>query len=193
VTGRAAAFLDRDGTIIRDASYVRDPHDVELLPGAAAAIRRLNDSLIPVIIVTNQSGIARGYLTAADYELVQRRLDDLLLAEGARVAATYMCPHHPDITGPCDCRKPALALYRQAIADHDLDPARSLFAGDRWRDVAPAAKLGGLGVLLDVESTPADDLERGRREGVPMARSLGEAVDAYFASLATLPPVGASE
>src|SRR5262249_3378003 len=73
-----AAFIDRDGTIIRDASYVRDPNDVALLPGAAAAIRRLNERGIPVIVVTNQSGIARGYLTTADYELVRARLDALL-------------------------------------------------------------------------------------------------------------------
>jgi histidinol-phosphate phosphatase family protein len=187
---RAAAFLDRDGTIIRDANYVRDPNDVVLLPGAAAAIRRLNDADVPVIIVTNQSGIARRLLTAADYELVRQRVDGLLAVEGARVAATYMCPHYPDITGPCDCRKPGLALYTQAIAEHGVDPARSLFTGDRWRDVAPARALHGLGVLLDVDSTPPADLERARREGFATARSLGEAVETFFT---TLPPTGRSE
>ena len=187
---RAAAFLDRDGTIIRDASYVRDPADVDLLPGAADAIRRLNDAGIPVIIITNQSGIARGYLTKVDYELVRRRVEDLLAAEGARVAATYMCPHFPDITGPCECRKPGLGLYMQAIADHELDPTRSLFTGDRWRDVTPARALHGFGVLLDVASTPPADLDRARHEGFATARSLGDAVETF---LKALPPVGRSE
>jgi len=180
MTGRPAAFLDRDGTIMRDANYVRDPGDVELLPGAAAAIRRLNERKIPVIVVTNQSGIARGWLTEDDFAAVRGRLDALLRAEGARLDATYMCPHHPDITGPCDCRKPGTALYRQAITEHDIDPRQSLFTGDRWRDVEPAGVLGGFGVLLDVESTPSVDLERAKAAGTPLAQSLAQAVDEWL-------------
>src|SRR5262249_36765011 len=114
MTARAAAFLDRDGTIIRDASYVRDPADVALLPRAADAIRRLNAARIPVIVVTNQSGISRGLLTRDDYERVRRRIDALLSAKGARIDATYVCPHFPEITGACECRKPGLKLYRDA-------------------------------------------------------------------------------
>lgn len=178
-----AAFLDRDGTIIRDAAYVRDPRDVELLPGAADAIKRLNDRGIRVIVITNQSGIARGYLDAADYEQVRARLDERLAEHGARIDATYMCPHHPDITGPCDCRKPGLALYQQAIVEHRIDASRSLFTGDRWRDVGPAASFGGLGILLDVDSTPAEDGERGRRESIETATSLAQAVDRFLETL----------
>lgn len=183
MTARIAAFLDRDGTIIRDANYVADPNDVELLPDAAAAIRRLNERGIPVIVVTNQSGIARGYLTSDQYEAVRQRIDELLAAEGARVTATYMCPHYPDITGPCDCRKPGIKLYRQALLEHGLVARDSLFCGDRWRDVAPGIELGGISVLLDVESTPADDLARGLAAGVKTARSLAEAVDHWLAML----------
>ena len=183
MTARPAAFIDRDGTIMRDASYVRNPDDVELLPGAADAVRRLNDRQVPVIIVTNQSGIAREWLTVRQYETVRDQLNELLRAHGARVDETYMCPHHPSITGPCNCRKPGMALYRQAIADHHLDPSRSLFVGDRWRDVAPASVLGGLGILLDVESTPPDDLERARSESIMTAPSLDAAVSKFFAVL----------
>jgi D-glycero-D-manno-heptose 1,7-bisphosphate phosphatase len=183
VSGRAAAFVDRDGTIIRDASYVRDPRDVELLPGAADAIRRLNARDVPVVVVTNQSGIARGLLTMTDYQAVERRLNDLLAAESAHVDATYVCPHHPDITGPCDCRKPGLALYRQAIAELDLDPVMSLFTGDRWRDVAPASELGGRGIMLDVVSTPAEDRERATTDGIATAPSLADAVSQFLATL----------
>jgi histidinol-phosphate phosphatase family protein len=185
VSGRPAAFLDRDGTIIRDANYVRDPKDVELLPGAADAIRALNDRGVAVVVVTNQSGIARGYLNQRDYELVRARLDALVEAEGARIDATYMCPHLPEITGPCDCRKPGLGLYRRAIADLALDPIVSLFTGDRWRDVEPGLALGGMAVLLDVDSTPAGDRARAVQDAVPMAKSLRDAVDRY---LAALPP-----
>lgn len=180
---RRAAFLDRDGTIMRDAAYVRDPKDVVLLPGAADAIRRLSARGIAVIVVTNQSGIARGYLDDADYRRVEARLTELLATRGARIDATYMCPHHPDITGACDCRKPGLGLYRLAIADHGLDPARSLFTGDRWRDVEPGIALGGFSILLDVESTPPEDRERAEAQAVATASSLAEAVDRFVATL----------
>jgi D-glycero-D-manno-heptose 1,7-bisphosphate phosphatase len=187
MSGRAAAFLDRDGTIIRDASYVAHPRDLELLPGAADAIRRLNERDVAVIVVTNQSGIARGYFGLDEYETVRRGLDAMLAAEGARVDASYMCPHHPDVSGPCDCRKPGLALYRQAIAEHGLDPAHSLFVGDRMRDVTPSSALGGLGILIDAESTPAEDREQARRARIVTVHSLGEAVDGFLATLPASP------
>ena len=183
MTGRAAAFLDRDGTIIHDANYVSDPRDVRLLPGAAAAIHRLNQRDIPVVVVTNQSGIARRYLTVEQYDAVRLRIDELLAAENARLTATYMCPHYPETTGPCDCRKPGLALYRQAFAEHGLVASGSLFCGDRWRDVAPGIELGGVPILLDVDSTPADDLARGVNAGIRTAHSLADAVAQYLAAL----------
>ena len=181
--GRVAAFLDRDGTIIRDANYIRDPNDAELLPTVAEAIRQLNERHILAIVITNQSGIARGLLTAQDYEAVRQRIDVLLSQSGAHVDASYMCPHYPDVSGPCDCRKPGLALYRQAIAEHDVDPSRSVFIGDRWRDVAPASALGGSAILLEVESTPPEDRERARREAIATEHSLGAAVDRFLAAL----------
>jgi histidinol-phosphate phosphatase family protein len=183
VTRQPAAFLDRDGTIIRDASYIRDPDDVALIPGAAAAIRRLNEARIPVIIVTNQSGIARGLLTIDDYNAVRERIDAVLRDEDAYITATYMCPHHPDIDGECDCRKPGLVMYRMAIDVHRLDPVHSLFAGDRMRDVIPAAAFGGLGIMLDVESTPGEDRAQAGDQSIPIERSLGDAVDRFFRML----------
>lgn len=183
MTGRPGAFLDRDGTIVRDANYIRDPEDVVLLSGAAEAIGRLNRGGIPVVVVTNQSGIARGWLTDEDYEAVRRRLDELLEASGAKIDATFMCPHYPSITGPCECRKPGLKLYREAIAALNIDPTRSLFVGDRWRDVAPAAALGGRPIFLDVESSPREDRERVRSERIPVAHSLAEAVETFVVSL----------
>jgi D-glycero-D-manno-heptose 1,7-bisphosphate phosphatase len=173
---RPAVFLDRDGTIIHDAEYVRDPKDVELLPGAARAIGRLNGQRLPVIVVTNQSGIARGLLTHDDYGAVHARLDALLAAEGAHIDASYFCPHHPDFNGPCDCRKPATLLYRQAAAEHAIDLTRSTFVGDRWRDVAPALELRGRGILIAGRSTPPEDLQRAPSE-VEVVSSLDDAVE----------------
>ena len=183
---RPGAFLDRDGTIIRDTVYIRDPKDVELLPDAAAAIRRLNEQSIVVVVVTNQSGIGRGLLSLAEYEAVRARIDAELAEHGARIDATYMCPHHPDGPEACDCRKPALGMFRRAIADYDLDAARSLFVGDRWRDVAASVALGGFATLLDTPSTPDEEFERASREGIGIAPSLGEAVDRYLHALPAL-------
>lgn len=148
MTGRPAVFLDRDGTIIEDTGFLRDPGLVRLLPGAAAAIRRLREAGFAVVVVTNQSGIARGLITPGEYQAVAARVDALLAAEGAGVAGTFMCPHHPDFTGPCECRKPASRLYRQAAEQLGLDLSRSWWVGDRPTDVQPATALGGRGILL---------------------------------------------
>jgi histidinol-phosphate phosphatase family protein len=145
---RPGAFLDRDGAIIEDTGFVRDPQTVRLVRGAGEAIRRLNDAGWPVVVVTNQSGIARGRLTEGDYIAVARRIEELLAAEGAWIDATYMCPHWPELSGPCDCRKPGLRHYRTAIAAHEIDPARSIFVGDKLTDLEPARALGGRGVLV---------------------------------------------
>jgi D-glycero-D-manno-heptose 1,7-bisphosphate phosphatase len=174
MTGRGAAFLDRDGTIIYDVDYLRDPKEAVLIPDAGAAIARLNAGGVPVVVVTNQSGIARGLLSEADYDAVRERVDELLAAQGARIDATYVCPHHPDYTGPCDCRKPATLLYRRAASEHGFDLAQSTYIGDRWRDVAPALDLGGRGILVAGPSTPAVDLQRAQRE-VEVVASLSEA------------------
>jgi D-glycero-D-manno-heptose 1,7-bisphosphate phosphatase len=148
VTRRPAVFLDRDGTIIEDRHYLRDPADVRLLAGAADAIRQLNLARVPTVVVTNQSGIARGLLTEADYQATAQRLDDLLAGAGARLDGAYYCPHLPEISGPCDCRKPGPLLYRRAASELDLDLARSWWVGDRLRDVEPATVFGGRGVLI---------------------------------------------
>ena len=172
---RPAAFLDRDGTIIHDVNYIASPEQVALVPGAVTAIRELNRAGVPVIIITNQSGIARGLLTISDYVLVQVEMTRVLLAEGAYVDATYYCPHHPAITGPCECRKPGTLLYRQAAAEHGIDLASSYYIGDRWRDVAPALTFGGTGILVPTDSTPSDERLRAEREAL-VVESLPAAV-----------------
>ncbi|MGQ0765733.1 MAG: D-glycero-alpha-D-manno-heptose-1,7-bisphosphate 7-phosphatase [Gemmatimonadota bacterium] len=158
MTGRPAAFLDRDGTLITDAHYPGDPAAVRIVPGAAAAIRRLNGSGIPVVVITNQSGIARGFITEQQYQATHDRMVTLFSAAGATIDATYHCPHYPEVTGTCDCRKPATGMYLRASRDLDLDPGSSLFVGDRRRDVEPALTLGGFGVLVPSRDTPREEL-----------------------------------
>lgn len=146
--GRPAAFVDRDGTIIVEREYLSDPRGVQLIPGAAAALRMLADAGYAIVITTNQSGIARGYYTEADYGAVRRRVDTLLAAADVPVLDTYHCPHHPDLDGPCECRKPAPGLFLRAAREHGLDLARSVYIGDRPRDVEPGLELGGRGVMV---------------------------------------------
>ena len=173
-----AAFLDRDGTIIDDAHYLARPEGVRLRPGAATAIKQLHDAGWRVIVVTNQSGIARGVMSSAEYERVHERLVTLLEAEGAHIDAAYMCPHHPDFDRACDCRKPGTLLFRRAATDHDIALARSIFIGDRWRDVAPALELGGTGFLIDGDATAADDRHQAADAGMRIVGSLAEAAAA---------------
>lgn len=171
---RPAVFLDRDGTIIRDVNYVATPEQVELLPGAASAIRRLNEAGWPVVVVTNQSGIARGYFTEADYERVRERMETLLAESGARIDAVFTCPHHPDVGGACECRKPGTLLFRRAAAELGLDLRRSWYIGDKLRDVAPAHTLGGRGILVRSDATPESDAAAASQEH-SLASSLDEA------------------
>lgn len=181
--GRPAVFLDRDGTIIRDTSYVSRPESVELLPDAADSIHRLNTVGVPVILVTNQSGIARGLFDNAAYERVHTKLVALLAATGARLDAAYMCPHLPELSGPCDCRKPGTLLFRRAAQDHHLDLTSSWYLGDRWRDVAPAISLGGRGILIAGDATPPEERDQAIKAGLVVERSLGGAVARVLAFL----------
>lgn len=147
-TGRPAVFLDRDGSIIEDQEYLRDPSRMRLLPGAGSAIRQLNAGGFVVLVVTNQSGIARGLLSLDEYRATERRLEELLAGQGARIDAQYFCPHLPEVSGPCECRKPGTLLYRQAAHRFDLDLGRSWWVGDRIRDLLPAKAFGARGILV---------------------------------------------
>jgi D-glycero-D-manno-heptose 1,7-bisphosphate phosphatase len=171
-----AVFLDRDGTIVEDPGFLHEPGKVRLLSGAAEAIKQLNHHEILTVVVTNQSGIGRGLYTVADYEAVQARLDALLAAQGARIDAAYFCPHHPRVTGPCECRKPGLKLFHDAAAALAIDFTRSWWVGDRLSDVQPARLLGGTAILV---ATGEGNLHQGqaRALGVRVVADLAMAVD----------------
>lgn len=171
-----AVFLDRDGTIVADPGFLHEPGKVRLLPGAADAIHRLNAAGLLVIVVTNQSGIARGRYSAADYAAVERRLAELLAAHGAHLDGAYFCPHHPDVTGPCACRKPGVKLFRDAAAALGVDLARSWYVGDRASDVEPAAVLGGTGILVTTGEGAAH-ADAARAAGASVVSGLAAAAD----------------
>jgi len=145
---RPAVFLDRDGTLVDDPGFLRDPSAVRLLPGAAAAVARLNASGWVVLVITNQSGIAQGFIAPEEYAAVERRVHELVAAGGGRIDGTFHCPHHPSVSGPCDCRKPGTLLYRRAAAEHDVNLAACWGVGDRLSDLVPVRQLGGRGLLV---------------------------------------------
>jgi len=184
---RAALFLDRDGTINVDTIHVSRADNVKLIPGAAAAIARVNAIGMPVIVVSNQSGIGRGIFTVEQYESVRVRIDELLAAAGARVLTTYYCPHNPEVAPACECRKPGPALYRQAAAEQGIDLAKSWFVGDRLRDILPAKTFGGHGILVPRDTTPGGDVVAAR-DGFAISTSLGAAVDRILSALPLSPP-----
>jgi D-glycero-D-manno-heptose 1,7-bisphosphate phosphatase len=180
-TDRPAVFLDRDGTIIRDERYLADPARVAAVPGAASAIARLRAAGYAIVVITNQSGLARGLFTAEQYDAVRERTDSVFAAAGAALDATYMCPHHPAFTGPCECRKPGVELYTRAAKELGLDLPKSVLIGDRWSDVAAAPALGARGILIPGPDTPAAETRRATREGI-VAPSLEAAASAILAS-----------
>ena len=179
----SAVFLDRDGTIMEDAHYIKSPDQVRLLPGAAAAIKRINDSRIPVVVVTNQSGIARGIFTVKEYEEVRARFERLLRDQGAHIDASYYCPHAPDDPPVCSCRKPQTLMFEQAIAELKLDPSNAAYIGDRWRDIVASKKLGGRGILIASAETTAEDRRRAQEDGFETASDLADAVGKLFDGL----------
>ena len=184
---RRAVFFDRDGTLIHDVGYIADPHKVVLTPYAAAAVRLVNTAGWLAMVVTNQSGIARGIVTPDDYDAVRARLDALLAAEGAHLDATRHCPHHPELGAPCACRKPGTLLFEQLVRDFGVDATRSVAIGDRWRDLAPLIALGGRGILVRGEGTTSDDEDRAR-VAATLAPSLIDAVRSVIGAPSTQSP-----
>ncbi len=148
MSGRAAVFLDRDGTLIVEREYLADPAGVTLVDGAVEALGALRRAGYALVVVTNQSGIARGWYSLDDYRRVAESLDRMLEDAGVPVDATYFCPHHPEVDGPCDCRKPGTGMYRRAVNELEIDPGASWYVGDKVSDVLPALALKGRGILV---------------------------------------------
>jgi D-glycero-D-manno-heptose 1,7-bisphosphate phosphatase len=150
---RVAVFLDRDGTLNEEVGYIHDARNLNLIPGAGEAVRSLNQAGVLAILVTNQSGPARGYYPESHIHTLHERLNDLLMDEGAVLDDLYYCPHLPDGTDPryaiaCQCRKPGTLLVDRAVEKHGIDLSRSYVVGDKATDVELGQAAGCRTVLL---------------------------------------------
>ncbi|MDO8561318.1 MAG: HAD family hydrolase [bacterium] len=147
-----AVFLDRDGVINEEVEYLHDPKDLRLIPGVAGAIRVLNEHSIPVIVITNQAGVARGYYPESQIEVLHSALGKMLETEGAHIDRFYYCPHHPEGKGEyrkvCDCRKPQPGLLHQAAKDMGLNLKNCVLVGDKASDIGAGATAGCRTILV---------------------------------------------
>jgi D-glycero-D-manno-heptose 1,7-bisphosphate phosphatase len=170
---RRAVFLDRDGTIIEDVSYLRRARDVRLLPGAAEALKLLRQAGFLLLVVSNQSAVARGWLTEPDLMDVQGEVERALEAQGAGLDGFYYCPHLPEGTvqqyaRECDCRKPEPGMLLRAAGERNVDVRRSYAVGDSERDVEAGRRAGCSTILIGRGASSTADL---------IARDLREAAD----------------
>ncbi len=162
---RKAIFLDRDGVLNAEADRIVSPHDLQLLPGAAEAVRRINRSEFLAVVVTNQPAVAKGWLTESDLDLIHAKLESALGAEQAYLDRIYYCPHHPK-TGfpgeilqykiPCQCRKPSPGMLLSAAAELNIDLAGSWMIGDRTIDIEAGARAGARTALVRTGHAGAD-------------------------------------
>jgi D-glycero-D-manno-heptose 1,7-bisphosphate phosphatase len=181
---RPAVFLDRDGTINVEAGYLSRPEDLRLINGSAAAIRRLNDAGFLVVVVSNQSGVARGYFGEEAVARVNEAMARRLKRRGAHLDAVYYCPHYPDgvveqYRRECECRKPGPGMVRRAQEDLDIDVGRSYVVGDHRGDIKLAKNVGARSILV-VTGHGAEEMDKLRGDGIEpdfVAKNLAEAVD----------------
>jgi len=184
---RPAVFLDRDGVVIDEVDYLRCPSQVRLLAGAAEAIARLNRLAIPVVVVTNQAGVAHGYFPESRIAQVHRHLDALLAGHHARVDRYEYCPHHPagviaEYRAECECRKPAPGMLLRAAGECAIDLARSWLVGDKLSDLEAGLRAGCRVLLVRTgygrqAETSLDRLAPAR---VAVAADLAEAVEKHL-------------
>jgi histidinol-phosphate phosphatase family protein len=163
-------FLDRDGTVARDAHYCRRPEDFEILPTVPEAVRLLNENGFKVVVVTNQSGMARGYFDEEGLSLIHRKMTGELARSGARIDAVYYCPHHPD--AGCACRKPRTALFDRAALELNIDLRQSFVVGDTYMDIKAGQSIGARTVLVTAGPDGSGFYAPGFVSGNPQHRTL---------------------
>lgn len=142
-------ILDRDGTIIEDKGYLFRPEDIEFLPGAIEGLKNLQNAGYKFVIISNQAGIARGYYNIEAAEKFNEELTAQLANHGIKIEKIYICPHHPEITGPCSCRKPNTGLALQAAKEFNINLRNSYFVGDKDCDIELGQKCGGKTCLIN--------------------------------------------
>ncbi|MBO5765301.1 MAG: HAD family hydrolase [Lentisphaeria bacterium] len=177
---KKAFFLDRDGVVVEQVHYLCDPEQTVLEKGVAQAISKMHSLGYLVVVVTNQSGVARGKFTMKEVEAVHQKISELLARDGEKIDAFYICPHHPDFDGACDCRKPAPGLLLKAAKDLDIDIASSIMVGDKLSDVRCGENAGCLHSLLISTGYGSGEREKPGAEKYPFINDLEEAVDKFI-------------
>ena len=150
-------MCDRDGTLIQDCHFLSSPDQIQWIPGVLAALKILQELQIKVLVLTNQSGVARGYFSEESVEIVNDRMRRDAEAASGAIAHFYFCPHHPQgevirYSYDCECRKPLPGMFLQAVQDRDLAPERCWVVGDRLRDLEPGLQLGMKAFLVETGS-----------------------------------------
>jgi D-glycero-D-manno-heptose 1,7-bisphosphate phosphatase len=164
-----ALFLDRDGVINIDHGYVSRPADFEPVDGIFGALQLASSLGYKLIVITNQSGIGRGYFTQGDYNVLERHIHELFRSHNLEISGTYYCPHAP--TETCECRKPLPGMILRAAREHDIDVARSVMIGDKQSD-ADAAHAAGVGTFkMATDEHPAPQVITALFEGQQPART----------------------
>lgn len=171
-----AVILDRDNTLLDDPGYLADPEGIVFFPEVINSLRRLQEAGYLLVVVTNQSGIGRGYFNEETGLSVNLRMTELLKAQGISIAAVYYCQHHPD--SGCGCRKPATLMAERAISDHRINRAGSWMVGDTAKDILMGIKAGLKPIMLMTGKASSEEIP----EGVPVRRNLAEAVDLVLES-----------
>jgi len=185
---KRAVFLDRDGVIVEQTEgYVNRPEDLVFVPRAPEAIARLNACGLPVVVATNQAGVAKGFLTLATLDAIHDRLREELAARGARLDAIYACPHFPEATIPefaqdCDCRKPGTGMLEQAARELGLNLETSYLVGDMTADLLAGKRAGCRTILVKTGFGGSDG--RYEVEADLVASDLFAAVDLILADVA---------
>ena len=146
MAGKPAVFVDRDGTICFDKHYLADPAGLKLIPTVVEGLKKLTKAGVPIIIVTNQSGVARGYFTEETLSRIHTELIKILKKQGVSILDIFYCPHMPD--AECDCRKPAPGLLLRASKKHGIDLSKSYMMGDRMMDIELAHRANAKGILV---------------------------------------------
>lgn len=163
----ATVFFDRDGTLNQDTSYIKTPEELVLFPDTLTAIKLCNDAGIRVMVVSNQSGLARGYFSLTDLESIHQYLRDQLGEGGAWIDDFFVCPHHPD--DACWCRKPNPGMIEQASARYPISLAKSYVVGDKYIDVELAAKAKLKGLLVKTGPSCEEALRMIQANHLPVA------------------------
>lgn len=170
---RPALLLDRDGVVNREGEHLYRVEDIEFIDGLFDTCRYVRQKGYALVIITNQAGIARGKYDEEDFIRVTRWMEDTFREEGAPLDRVYHCPHHPEYTGDCSCRKPEPGMILRAASDLDLNLPASVLVGDKFIDVE-AGRRAGVGHNLLVTTGHSFDREEARRRGIPVIENLRE-------------------